>query len=59
MLNANDDVQEAEVLPPAGSTQWASDLAYKFGGFVKGHAISLTIGVALGILLCYMINNKK
>lgn len=44
---------------PAEGTQPLLDMAYSFGNFVKNQAITLSIGIAVGILICYVISHKK
>lgn len=51
-------VEEAEVLPPEGG-QFALDWTYRAGQFLKNHSVSLTLGIAIGVLICYWMNSKK
>lgn len=50
-------VVDPEVLPGVG-TQWTLDWGYRACEFLKRQAIAVSVGVALGVLICYVINNK-
>ncbi len=49
--------ETVEVLPKLDS-QVMQDFLYKSGNFFKNHAISLTLGIAIGVLITHLLDKR-
>jgi len=53
-----DETNDVEVLPPIGM-QNIIDSSYRVGNYLKGHLVSISVGIALGVLICYILQSRK